>query len=159
MKIYFQLFLISTFTLRSHGLATVSPIGEAALQVVLHTLLSRLFVPVPNTHPRLSDCFHATVPLSAYVGFKCHFSASAHPVVWFAVCQMPPVTSDFSVSLGEGAGFEPAMSYALHRRPWRFIRLLSTTQPTFLSSFYIFSKFYLNNFMSSYNPSAMFFAI
>lgn len=82
------MFYYSTFTLRSHGLATVSPTGEAALQVVLHTLLSRLFARYPRTHPRLSDCFHATVPLSAYVGFKCHFSASAFPVVRIAVRQM-----------------------------------------------------------------------
>ena len=112
MKIYFQLFLISTFTLRFYGLATVSPIGEAALQVVLHTLLSRLFARYPRAHPRLSDCFHATVPLSAYDGFKCHFSASALPVVRIAVRQMLARNIRLFHEFGAGVGFEPTMSYA-----------------------------------------------
>ena len=129
----------------------------------LHTLLSRLFARYPRAHPRLSDCFHATVPPSAYVGFKCHFSASAHPVVWFAVCQMP--SRDFRLfhELGGRCGIRTrdvlrSSPPSLAVYPFAF-----TTQPTFLSSFYIFSKFIIlilnfNNIMLFMFPKYTFLA-
>ena len=125
----------------------------------LHTLLSRLFVPVPNTHHRLPDCFHATVPLSAYVGFKCHFSASAFPVVRIAVRQMLARNLRLFHELGAGVGFEPTMSYASLQPSLVAYTVAFDHSANPPDSFYIFSKFYLNNFISSYNPSAMFFAI
>ena len=160
MKIYFQLFLISTFTLRSHGLATVSPTGESRITGSLHTLLSRLFVPVPNTHPRLSDCFHATVPLSAYVGFKCHFSASALPVVRIAVRQMLARNLRLFHELWGGCGIRThdVLRFFATVLGCLYRRLRPLSQPACLR-FTFFSKIYLNNFISSYKPSAMFFAI
>ena len=115
MKIYFQLFLIfyySTFTLRFNGLATVSPIGEAALQVFYtrccpgssHAILVRILAcQIASTRlfhfpPMSGSSATFLPPLSLWLGLP------------FARCLRE--TSDFSMNLGAGVGFEPTMAYA-----------------------------------------------
>ena len=100
MKIYFQLFLISTFTLRSDGLATVSPTGEAALQVVYTRCCPGSSCP---SRTRIFACQIASTRLFHFPPMSGSSATFLPPLsLWlglpFARCL--PETSDFSMNLG-----------------------------------------------------------
>ena len=135
MKIYFQLFLISTFTLRSYGLATVSPIGEAALQVVYTRCCPGSSCP---SRTRILACQIASTRLFHFPPMSGSSATSLPPLsLWlglpFARCL--PETSDFSMNLGRVWDSNPRCPTLLCNRPWLLIPSPSTTRPTRLTRF------------------------
>lgn len=98
-------------------------------------------------------CFFCFCYPRHYASACSHFNRRHSPTL------RPVFTQLAHTALGAGVGFEPTMSYASLQPSLVAYTVAFDHSANPPDSFYIFSKFYLNNFMSSYNPSAMFFAI